>query len=66
MSLPIAVPSKIVCIRLNYRDHAQEQGVDLPQAPLPFAKWPPVDPRARAARRADEPGAGRRVTGDSP
>jgi 2-keto-4-pentenoate hydratase/2-oxohepta-3-ene-1,7-dioic acid hydratase in catechol pathway len=38
--LPIALPSKIVCIGLNYRDHAEEQGVDLPQAPLLFAKWP--------------------------
>jgi 2-keto-4-pentenoate hydratase/2-oxohepta-3-ene-1,7-dioic acid hydratase in catechol pathway len=40
MSLPIRVPSKIVCIGLNYRDHAAEQGVDLPKAPLLFAKWP--------------------------
>jgi 2-keto-4-pentenoate hydratase/2-oxohepta-3-ene-1,7-dioic acid hydratase in catechol pathway len=40
MSLPIAVPAKIVCIGLNYRDHAEEQGVDLPEAPLLFAKWP--------------------------
>jgi 2,4-didehydro-3-deoxy-L-rhamnonate hydrolase len=40
MSLPIGVPSKIVCIGLNYRDHAAEQGVDLPKAPLLFAKWP--------------------------
>jgi 2-keto-4-pentenoate hydratase/2-oxohepta-3-ene-1,7-dioic acid hydratase in catechol pathway len=40
MSLPIAVPSKIVCVGLNYRDHAEEQGVDLPEAPLLFAKWP--------------------------
>jgi len=40
MSLPIALPSKIVCVGLNYRDHAEEQGVDLPEAPLLFAKWP--------------------------
>ena len=40
MSLPLAVPSKIVCIGLNYRDHAEEQDVDLPEAPLLFAKWP--------------------------
>jgi 2-keto-4-pentenoate hydratase/2-oxohepta-3-ene-1,7-dioic acid hydratase in catechol pathway len=40
MPLPIAIPSKIVCIGLNYRDHAEEQGVDLPEAPLLFAKWP--------------------------
>lgn len=29
---------KIVCVGLNYRDHAEEQGVALPQAPLLFAK----------------------------
>ncbi len=39
-SLPIDRPSKIVCVGLNYRDHAAEQGTDLPGAPLLFAKWP--------------------------
>ena len=38
--LPIERPGKIVCVGLNYRDHAEEQGVDLPQEPLLFAKWP--------------------------
>lgn len=38
--LPIERPSKIVCIGLNYRDHAEEQGAPLPEAPLLFAKWP--------------------------
>jgi 2-keto-4-pentenoate hydratase/2-oxohepta-3-ene-1,7-dioic acid hydratase in catechol pathway len=38
--LPIDLPSKIVCVGLNYRDHAEEQGVELPAAPLLFAKWP--------------------------
>jgi 2-keto-4-pentenoate hydratase/2-oxohepta-3-ene-1,7-dioic acid hydratase in catechol pathway len=33
-------PQKIVCIGLNYRDHADEQGVALPEKPLLFAKWP--------------------------
>jgi 2,4-didehydro-3-deoxy-L-rhamnonate hydrolase len=37
--LPIDRPGKIVCVGLNYRDHAEEQGVDLPTAPLLFAKW---------------------------
>ncbi len=37
---PIATPGKIVCVGLNYRDHAEEQGVDLPERPLLFAKWP--------------------------
>jgi 2-keto-4-pentenoate hydratase/2-oxohepta-3-ene-1,7-dioic acid hydratase in catechol pathway len=40
MPLPIERPSKIVCVGLNYRDHAEEQGVALPEAPLLFAKWP--------------------------
>ncbi len=38
--LPIERPGKIVCVGLNYRDHAEEQGVDLPEEPLLFAKWP--------------------------
>src|SRR4029450_3150741 len=36
--LPIDRPGKIICIGLNYRDHAEEQGVPLPEAPLLFAK----------------------------
>jgi 2-keto-4-pentenoate hydratase/2-oxohepta-3-ene-1,7-dioic acid hydratase in catechol pathway len=37
--LPIERPGKIICVGLNYRDHAEEQGVPLPEAPLLFAKW---------------------------
>jgi 2-keto-4-pentenoate hydratase/2-oxohepta-3-ene-1,7-dioic acid hydratase in catechol pathway len=37
--LPIERPGKIVCVGLNYRDHAEEQGADLPREPLLFAKW---------------------------
>jgi 2-keto-4-pentenoate hydratase/2-oxohepta-3-ene-1,7-dioic acid hydratase in catechol pathway len=33
-------PQKIVCVGLNYRDHAEEQGVAPPARPLLFAKWP--------------------------
>jgi 5-carboxymethyl-2-hydroxymuconate isomerase len=36
----IELPQKIVCVGLNYRDHAEEQGVALPGSPLLFAKWP--------------------------
>jgi 2-keto-4-pentenoate hydratase/2-oxohepta-3-ene-1,7-dioic acid hydratase in catechol pathway len=36
----IPLPQKIVCVGLNYRDHAEEQGVELPERPLLFAKWP--------------------------
>jgi len=38
--LPFARPSKIVCVGLNYRDHAEESGMELPTRPLLFAKWP--------------------------
>ena len=38
--LPIERPGKIVCVGLNYRDHAEEQGVELPAEPLFFAKFP--------------------------
>jgi 2-keto-4-pentenoate hydratase/2-oxohepta-3-ene-1,7-dioic acid hydratase in catechol pathway len=37
--IPIDRPGKIVCVGLNYRDHAEEQGVELPKAPLFFAKY---------------------------
>ena len=35
----IDIPQKIVCVGLNYRDHAEEQGTALPERPLLFAKW---------------------------
>ena len=38
--LPIERPSKIICVGLNYSDHAEEQGAELPAEPLLFAKWP--------------------------
>jgi len=39
MAVPIPRPGKIVCVGLNYRDHAAEQGAELPEAPLLFAKF---------------------------
>jgi 2-keto-4-pentenoate hydratase/2-oxohepta-3-ene-1,7-dioic acid hydratase in catechol pathway len=36
---PIPDPDKIVCIGLNYRSHAEEQGVEPPQQPTFFAKF---------------------------
>ncbi len=39
---PVTNPSKIVCIGLNYRDHAEEQERKLPDWPLAFAKGPNV------------------------
>ncbi|MEA2089273.1 MAG: fumarylacetoacetate hydrolase family protein [Thermoproteota archaeon] len=35
---PVASPPKIVCLGLNYRDHAEEQGADLPDEPILFMK----------------------------
>ena len=35
---PIARPSKIVCIGLNFRDHAAESGMELPKEPVIFFK----------------------------
>jgi 2-keto-4-pentenoate hydratase/2-oxohepta-3-ene-1,7-dioic acid hydratase in catechol pathway len=40
VALSISRPGKIVCVGLNYLDHAQEGGMELPKAPLLFAKWP--------------------------
>ncbi len=37
--LPIERPGKIICVGLNYRGHAEEQGAALPERPLLFAKW---------------------------
>jgi 2-keto-4-pentenoate hydratase/2-oxohepta-3-ene-1,7-dioic acid hydratase in catechol pathway len=37
---PIARPGKIVCIGLNYRDHAEETGAQPPSEPVLFMKDP--------------------------
>ncbi|MFI1166107.1 fumarylacetoacetate hydrolase family protein [Streptomyces sp. NPDC020801] len=37
---PVARPGKIVCIGLNYRDHAAETGAAIPQRPVVFMKDP--------------------------
>jgi acylpyruvate hydrolase len=36
---PLARPGKIVCIGLNYRSHAEEQGAEPPETPTFFAKF---------------------------
>jgi 2-keto-4-pentenoate hydratase/2-oxohepta-3-ene-1,7-dioic acid hydratase in catechol pathway len=33
------VPRKLICIGLNYRDHAEESELELPEVPVIFAKW---------------------------
>ncbi len=37
---PVTDPSKIICIGLNYSDHAEEQNRQTPKWPLTFAKGP--------------------------
>ncbi len=37
---PITRPAKIVAIGLNYEDHANETGQELPEKPIVFAKYP--------------------------
>ena len=37
---PVPDPRKIVCIGLNYRDHAAESGVPVPTEPILFSKYP--------------------------
>jgi 2,4-didehydro-3-deoxy-L-rhamnonate hydrolase len=39
-TLPIDLPQKIVCVGLNYHDHAAEGAQKVPERPLLFAKWP--------------------------
>jgi acylpyruvate hydrolase len=39
LNAPITDPQKIVCLGLNYRDHAEETGQEIPTAPMWFAKF---------------------------
>jgi 2-keto-4-pentenoate hydratase/2-oxohepta-3-ene-1,7-dioic acid hydratase in catechol pathway len=36
---PIPRPGKVLCIGLNYRDHAQETGATIPTEPIVFSKF---------------------------
>lgn len=36
---PIPLPPKVICIGLNYRDHAIESGAAIPNEPVVFAKF---------------------------
>jgi acylpyruvate hydrolase len=36
---PVPDPQKIICLGLNYRDHAAETGAEVPKAPMWFAKF---------------------------
>ncbi|HEY6804246.1 MAG TPA: fumarylacetoacetate hydrolase family protein [Pyrinomonadaceae bacterium] len=37
---PVPRPSKIICIGLNYRDHAAESNMAIPERPVIFSKFP--------------------------
>jgi len=37
---PVPRPGKVLCIGLNYRDHAEESKMAIPEAPLIFSKFP--------------------------
>jgi acylpyruvate hydrolase len=36
---PVLDPEKLICIGLNYRDHAEETGQEIPSSPMWFAKF---------------------------
>lgn len=36
---PIPDPDKIICLGLNYRDHANESSIEVPPSPILFAKF---------------------------
>jgi 2-keto-4-pentenoate hydratase/2-oxohepta-3-ene-1,7-dioic acid hydratase in catechol pathway len=40
LDAPLAAPSKIACVGLNYHDHCRETGMTAPERPLIFAKFP--------------------------
>lgn len=40
MGAPIARPHQIICVGLNYRDHAIESGMPVPDEPILFTKSP--------------------------
>jgi 2-keto-4-pentenoate hydratase/2-oxohepta-3-ene-1,7-dioic acid hydratase in catechol pathway len=58
---PIARPGKVVCIGLNYSDHAAETGAAIPERPVVFMKDPstvvgPYVTPATSSTRARPPG----------
>ena len=39
LATPIGSPGKVICIGLNYRDHAIESGAPIPEEPICFSKF---------------------------
>jgi 2-keto-4-pentenoate hydratase/2-oxohepta-3-ene-1,7-dioic acid hydratase in catechol pathway len=55
---PVPRPPKVICLGLNYRDHAAESGAAIPNEPVLFAKFPtavigPGDPIVLPATSAE-------------
>ncbi len=40
LKAPVPDPQKVICVGLNYRDHARESGSEVPDEPLFFNKFP--------------------------
>lgn len=40
MTQPTSRPGKIICVGLNYHDHAIESGMAIPKSPVIFSKFP--------------------------
>jgi 2-keto-4-pentenoate hydratase/2-oxohepta-3-ene-1,7-dioic acid hydratase in catechol pathway len=40
LAAPVPRPGKVICIGLNYRDHAEESGMAIPTSPIVFSKFP--------------------------
>jgi 2-keto-4-pentenoate hydratase/2-oxohepta-3-ene-1,7-dioic acid hydratase in catechol pathway len=40
LDAPLAAPSKVACVGLNYHDHCRETGMAAPERPIIFAKFP--------------------------
>ena len=40
LTSPVPWPRKVIAIGRNYREHAEEQGADIPEEPLIFSKFP--------------------------
>ncbi|MFV0390048.1 MAG: fumarylacetoacetate hydrolase family protein [Pyrinomonadaceae bacterium] len=40
LSAPVPRPGKLICIGLNYRDHAIESNMEIPKIPIVFSKYP--------------------------
>ncbi|HVF29688.1 MAG TPA: fumarylacetoacetate hydrolase family protein [Pyrinomonadaceae bacterium] len=39
LAAPVPRPGKVICIGLNYRNHAIESGMDIPKSPIIFSKF---------------------------